>query len=124
MSVSSPSFIPSLKLRIDLPMPVASCGRRFAPKISTTMNRMMKSSGKPIRPMSDSLLHFLGQRDASHCTSKSRGQAHLNCTRGEPPFACREQPSPEAAVRLHATDQVDEHVANPLALVERPHKQG
>src|SRR5260221_4029693 len=39
-----------------LPMPLPSCGNRFAPKMTITIARMMSSSGKPIRPMMKLLL--------------------------------------------------------------------
>src|SRR5438552_2671011 len=42
--------MPSLKFFTELPRPLASCGKRFAPKISTTMTRMMSSSGRPSVP--------------------------------------------------------------------------
>src|SRR5262245_1538299 len=43
--------MPSLKFRIALPIPRPRPGRRFAPKITMTMARVMTSSGSPIRPM-------------------------------------------------------------------------
>src|SRR5206468_1709976 len=42
--------MPSLKFLTELPRPFARLGRRFAPKISTTMKRMMRSSGIPSEP--------------------------------------------------------------------------
>src|SRR4029077_279127 len=46
-----PSFMPSLKFLMALPTPLPSCGRRFAPKINTTITRITRSSGKPRLPM-------------------------------------------------------------------------
>src|SRR5215510_7108079 len=43
--------MPSLKLRMALPMPLPSCGRRLAPKMMITIARMISSSGIPIRPI-------------------------------------------------------------------------
>src|SRR5581483_4122628 len=42
--------MPSLKFLTALPIPFASPGRRFAPKIRITISRMMRSSGSPSDP--------------------------------------------------------------------------
>src|SRR5687768_1711637 len=45
------SLMPSLKFLIALPMPRPSWGRRLAPKMMITMNRMIISSGNPSLPI-------------------------------------------------------------------------
>src|SRR5262249_79204 len=46
-SSASPSAIPDLKLRILSPMPLASWGKRFAPKSMRTITRIMTNSMPP-----------------------------------------------------------------------------
>src|SRR6185369_9104792 len=43
--------MPSLKFLIALPIPRPSPGRRLAPKMMTMIARMIRSSGRPTRPM-------------------------------------------------------------------------
>src|SRR5262249_51402457 len=43
--------MPSLKLRMALPMPLPRPGRRLAPKMMTTIARIMSNSGSTMRPM-------------------------------------------------------------------------
>src|SRR3954470_19780690 len=68
--------MPSLKLRMALPMPLPRPGSRLAPKITMMIARMMRSSGTPMRPMM-TLLPVVFQRACDRWRVTSRGTAAI-----------------------------------------------
>src|SRR4029079_6698982 len=68
--------MPSLKLRMALPMPLPRPGRRLAPKITMMIARMINSSGSPMRPML-SLLPDMFQRACDWWRVASRGTGEI-----------------------------------------------
>src|SRR5262249_49752365 len=68
----SPSRIPSLKFLTELPRPLARLGNRLAPKIRTTINRMMMSSGSPSVPNIGGTPRNCAPVDCGDCTTSVR----------------------------------------------------
>src|SRR5207248_5348187 len=103
-SEEPPSFMPSLKFLMALPTPLPSCGRRFAPKINTTITRITRSSGKPRLP----ILLLLENRAliVPLCPNEPPSQTELS-------RLC-ERPL-KRSIRLRAGDQPRHDTPDPLA---------
>src|SRR5437870_11808589 len=106
-------------------MPAKMSGRRFAPKISTTINRMTTSSGRPIRPMTDTPWTGLW---AGTTSGKFRKKMTLRLyhqqsgAAGQLPLPRGQKPPPQAAVWLDACDQVAKDLADATAFPQSPHE--